>query len=294
MSSPSFTHDSLVELFANCPALAAQLVREVLRCEIPAFERAEVRRAELTQLVPTEYRADLVVVCHGQAGPVYAFVVEVQLRPDEAKLYAWPLYAAAARARYRCPASVLVVTADAAAARWAAQPVETGVGCRFVSLVLGPETIPEVTDADSAREQPELALLSVQAHGQGEHAEPIAHAALAAIVGLPEERGKLYLEIIWHAVGQVLRQKLEATMMENYEYQSPWVKKWNRLQAEAEQAKAEGEAHTLVRIIEARGLALTEAQRAQIMACKDIPTLDGWADRVLAVTSVEELLGGSR
>lgn len=210
--------------------------------------------------------------------------------------------------RYRCPASVLVVTADAAAARWAARPVDTGVGCRFVSLVLGPETIPEVTDADHACEQPELALLSVQAHGQGEHAEPIAHAALAAISGLPEERGKLYLEIIWHAVGQMLRQKLEATMMENYEYQSPWVKKWNRLQAEAEQAKAEatsakaeatsakaeGEARTLLRIIEGRGLALTEAQRAQIMACKDIPTLDGWTDRVLVVTSVDELLKDSR
>jgi hypothetical protein len=95
-----------------------------------------------------------------------------------------------------------------------------------------------------------------------------------------------------------MRHKLEAIIMENYEYQSPWVKKWNRLQAEAEQAKAdgnaEGEARTLLRIIERRGLALTEAQRNQIMACKDIATLDGWTDRVLTVTSVDELLNGSR
>jgi hypothetical protein len=308
MSSPSFPHDSLVELFANCPGLAAELVRDVLHYEVPAFERAEVRRAELTQLVPTEYRSDLVVVCHGQAGPAYAFIVEVQLATDNDKLYSWPFYAAAARARYRCPASVLVVTPDRAVARWAARPIETGAGWRFAPLVLGPETIPQVTDPDRAREQPELALLSIRAHGQGEHAEPIALAALAGIVGLPEERAKLYLEIIWHAVGQLLRQKLEATMIENYEYQSPWVKKWNRLQAEAEQAKAEAtnakaeathaaaqnEARVLVRLIEKRGLALTEAQRTQIMACKDLTTLDGWADRVLAATSVDELLNGSR
>jgi hypothetical protein len=284
----------LVELFANCPALAAELVQNVLRFELPSFERAEISRAELTQLVPTEYRADLVVVCHGQAGPVCAFIVEVQLGTDKAKLYSWPLYAAAVRARYRCPASVLVVTADRAVARWAAQPIETGIGCRFVPLVLGPETIPQITDPDRAREQPELALLSVQAHGQGENAEPIALAALTAIVGLVEERGKLYLEIIWHAVGQLLRQKLEATMMENYEYKSPWVKKWNRLQAEAASAEAKGEAKALLRIIEKRGLALTEAQRNQIMACKDIATLDGWTDRVLAVTSVDELLSECR
>lgn len=315
MSSPSFTHESLVELFANCPELAARLVRDVLRYELPAFERAEVRRAELTQLMPTEYRADLVVLCHSQAGPAYAFIVEAQLGTDDKKHYSWPLYAAAARGMYRCPASVLVVTDDPAVARWAARPIETGAGSQFVPLVLEPETIPHITDPDRAREQPELALLSIRAHGQGEHAEPIALAALAGIVGLPEDRAKLYLEIIWHAVGQLMRQKLEATMIENYEYQSPWVKKWNRLQAEAEQAKAEathakteathakieathaeakGKADTLLRIIEKRGLAVTDAQRARIMACKDIATLDGWTDRVLAVASVDEVLNDSR
>ena len=138
----------------------------------------EVREADLSQITPTEYRSDLVVLL--RAGePVYGIVVEVQLGRDEKKLYSWPLYQAALRARLRCPVCVLVVAPEPGVAEWARRPIEIGQpGVTFVPLVLGAEGVPVVTDAEVARQHPELAVLSVQAHAHARcvHA-PLTRAA---------------------------------------------------------------------------------------------------------------------
>ncbi len=68
--------------------------------------------ATFTQLVPTQFAADLVVAIGDP--PRLGIVVEVQLREDEAKRYTWPLYAVALRARWRCPVVVLVYAPELA------------------------------------------------------------------------------------------------------------------------------------------------------------------------------------
>ena len=50
------------------------------------------------------YRADVVVLLVREQ-PVFALIVEVQLGVDPDKRLSWPLYVAAVRARYRCPAA---------------------------------------------------------------------------------------------------------------------------------------------------------------------------------------------
>ena len=44
-------------------------------------------------------------------------------------------------------------------------------------------------------------------------------------------------------------------------------------------------------ILAQRGLPMSDDQRRRIQACTDLGTLDGWLDRALLVTSVDELLG---
>jgi hypothetical protein len=104
--------------------------------------------------------------------PVLGIVVEVQLGVDEGKRYSWPVYAMAVRAKHRCPACVLVVAPDARVARWARRPIDVGPpeGSAFTPIVVGPDEVPVVTDAELAAQDPELALLSVEVHRRGARA----------------------------------------------------------------------------------------------------------------------------
>src|SRR4051794_21123967 len=108
---PSALHEVIIELFRDHPALAPELLREQLNVELPAFTDISVADAKLAELVPTEFRADLVVLLR-DGRPVFAVVVEVQLARDEDKERSWPLYLATVRARHQCEACVLVVTPE--------------------------------------------------------------------------------------------------------------------------------------------------------------------------------------
>jgi hypothetical protein len=102
----SMQHEGLLLLFRNRPSLAPELLRDVLKFPLPPYSEARVESAELTEVVPTEYRADLVVLLlNGE--PVFAIVVEVQLSRDEDKRKTWPLYLTSLRSRVGCPTALM-------------------------------------------------------------------------------------------------------------------------------------------------------------------------------------------
>ena len=142
---PSLLHEALVTLFRNRPELAPELLRDALSVELPAYTEVRVESAELSQIVPPGYHADLVVLLI-DGRPVLAIVLEVQLGTDERKRFTWPLYVVALRARLECPACVLVVTPYRNVARWAAEPIVMGLGSTFQPLVVGPDGVPMVSD----------------------------------------------------------------------------------------------------------------------------------------------------
>jgi len=117
---PSFLHDSHLLLFRHKPTLAADLIRSVLRAEVPPHDDVCVVSADLTEVQPAEYRADLVIELRDGDTPVLGIVVEVQLSEKERKKFVWPAYVANLRARLESPACLLVVTASDGVARWAA------------------------------------------------------------------------------------------------------------------------------------------------------------------------------
>jgi hypothetical protein len=124
---PSLLHEGIIALVRERPELAADLLRELLHVSLPAFTEARLAEASLNALVPTDYHADAVVLLvEGQ--PVFGIILEAQLQVDRDKPFTWPMYAFSARARYRCPFVVLVVTSDADTARWAAKTVDLGGG----------------------------------------------------------------------------------------------------------------------------------------------------------------------
>src|SRR5581483_3700957 len=120
---PSQLHESHLFLFRNQPALAADLIRRALGVELPVYVEARVVSAELTEVQPPEYRADLVVELWNSV-PVHGIVLEVQLSKDERKRFGWRAYGGILGARLKCPFSLLVGTADDEVGRWAAKSVE--------------------------------------------------------------------------------------------------------------------------------------------------------------------------
>jgi hypothetical protein len=163
---PSLDHESLVLLFRNQPELAAQLLREALHLELPAYTEARLASSDLTEVVPTEFRADAVVLLV-DGNPVLGVIVEAQLSRDERKRFTWPAYVAVLRARHECPVELLVLTPDSTVAAWASVPINLDLagGSVVRPRVLGPDAIPIVTDPAQAAREPELAVLSAMTHG---------------------------------------------------------------------------------------------------------------------------------
>jgi hypothetical protein len=80
-----------------------------------------------------------------------------------------------------------------------------------VQRMIGPEGVPQVTDRDQAVREPQLAVLSVVAHGGGEveTAVPIVRAAIDAVLRIPEEQRLLYSALIAKALSEAARKALE-------------------------------------------------------------------------------------
>lgn len=58
-----------------------------------------------------------------------------------------------------------------------------------------------------------------------------------------------------------------------------------------EQGREQGRALALVTVLDARGLSISDAQRARILACSDAAILDTWLVRATHATRVEDVLG---
>jgi predicted transposase YdaD len=54
---------------------------------------------------------------------------------------------------------------------------------------------------------------------------------------------------------------------------------------------AEGKALAILRVLEKRGMHVTDEKKRCIVSCTDLATLDGWLDAAITATSIDELLG---
>lgn len=288
---PSLTHEGLVSLFRNRPELAPELLRDALGIELPAYAEARVESADLTEVVPTEYRADLVVLLV-DGKPVFGIVVEVQLelKEDDRKFFTWPSYVANLRAYLECDACVLVITPSEAVAVRAGKPIRLGPGSTVSPFVVGPKAVPVVRDAEAAKRDPELAVLSAMAHGcdEPELAVQIAAAAFAGAAGLDDERSLLYSDLIRISLSEAARRAFEDLMATgNYEFQSEFHKKADALGRA--KGRVEGKASAVLTFLEARGIAVSGTAKDRILACTDPELLDRWIRKAATITSADEL-----
>jgi hypothetical protein len=291
---PSQLHESHLFLFRNQPTLAAQLIRDALGVELPPFRDAHIASADLTDLQPTEYRADLVIELQSDR-PVYGIIVEVQLSIDDRKQYVWPAYVANLRARMRCPVSLLVVTADDSVARWAARGVDMGGLHSFAPYVLGPSRIPKIADERQARDNPELAVLSAMAHGRDSdpvQAIAVALAAQKASLALDVDRAKIYCDLILNSLGEAARQALKNMDARTYVYQSDFARQYiaqGRAEGRTEGESA-GRSAVILRQLTFR-FGVIEAEVQNRIQGASIPELELMSERLLTACTLHEAVG---
>lgn len=224
---PSLQHEVTIEFFRNRPQLARQLLCSNSQMDLPEYE-ARFDSADLSQVQPTEYRADGVVTltCPTDGSAALSIVVEIQRQIQERKRYTWPAYLTTLRARLECPVYLLVLSHDKATATWCAQPIDLGAGT-ILPRVVGPAEVPWITDVQDAEANPELAVLSVMAHGLDpdfRRAAAVASAARQAIIHLDDEKAVLYLDLILASLSEAARQELPTMIPAGYEFQSEFVR----------------------------------------------------------------------
>lgn len=283
---PSQLHEALLLLFRNRPLLAPELLRDALHVELPEYTEARIDSADLTEVQPAEYRADLVVLLW-QGEPVLGIVVEVQLAPDERKFFVWPVYAANLRARLKCPVCLLVVAANDATARWACKPANLGGGNSFTPLVLGPAGVPEILDSERAMADPELAVLSAMAHGHNADtakSAQIAAAAQAASLGLDDDRARLYVDLVLNALSEAARRELRTMNPAKYEYQSDFARGYIAL------GRQEGARAVVIRLLTLRFGNLSDGVQACVMGAS-MEDLNAISERLLTASTLEQALG---
>jgi hypothetical protein len=290
---PSPLHETLVEMFRDRPSLAAQVLADAFGTVLPQFKGTTLSSGDLSDVAPTEYRADLVVTLDGESGPVWAVVVEIQLRADIRKQRTWPAYVATLHARLGCPVALLVVCPEAAVAARCARPIAVGYPDFVLTpLVLGPDQVPVVTDAGQARAQPELTVLSALAHGGRNDRAPILEALLTALNVIDHEHANLYADVVLAALPPAARAHLEALMTSarTHGYQSDFAR---RYYAEGEaDGESRGESRAVLAVLEARGVEVPPDARERITGCTDRTVLAAWIRRAATAHRVEEVLGG--
>ena len=277
----SWDHEGIIELFRHDPRLAADLLRGPLGIPLPAFSEARVEPSTMADLKPAQVHADLVVVLNEGARPMLGVIVEVQRKEDPEKLFSWPAYVAWLRRELRTDVCLLVVTQSERVADWAAHTIVLGPGGALQPLVLRPSLVPVIDEVEDACKAPELAVLSAMVHGGGhvETAIAVALAASTAAHALHRDQFLLYFGLIRTALGQAARKA--------FDMQFQGITRF--FDESQQQSYNRGRSQSVIDVLEARGLLISEVQRTRILENNDADTLDQWVRRAVTIAVVDDL-----
>jgi len=146
---------------------------------------------------------------------------------------------------------------------------------------LSPDAVPVVTDRARAEAEPELAVLSVMAHGRSDVAQAV-RIALAAVAGaeLVADRdfSVLYFDLIDAALSDAARKAFQM-LPRGYEFQSETLRKNIATTRIAD----------ILDVLDARGLAVSSEQRERILGCTDLEMLKHWHRTAVTAASTDAL-----
>ena len=296
---PSPSHEILVELFRHRPDLITTLLALVDGSLVPDMPGAALLPApgEISGVRHAQYRADLVLHCMvpGRERPAHAFVVEIQLAPDQDKDFTWPLYTAGVRARERCRVTLVVITLDERTARWARKRITFAHASpdAVSAVVIGPAQVPRITEVERARALPELAVLSAAAHGHAPDAAQIAHTAFRACAALDSRQCALYADLIVARLSPEARRDLEELMGMDIDRFPPLSDIGKKFYTKGKKAgRMDGARDLLISQLTLRFGPLSDAALTRVQGA-GLHLIRRWGERVLSAASLDEVFSGT-
>ncbi len=302
VSNVSLSHEAPLAVLRQHPESLLDLLQIAGRRERSAGNVVvEILDSEFTEATPSVRNADLVVLLCDEAGePQEVIVLEIQRRVVAEKLFAWPLYLAYLHAHHRVPATLLVLTFDAAVATWARESRPVGPNLQCTPWVIGPGDLPEIASVEQALAHPELSLLTALTHlGSrapsriARHEAEIIRVFEAMLRTEDPAMRRLYVSLLHGTARGSLRATLERLKEECDMGAVEMIFEEGRAEGKAKgkaEGKAEGEATALLKILQLRGLEVDAAAEARIRETRSLDLLDRWLERALTATTVRELL----
>jgi hypothetical protein len=215
-------------------------------------------------------------------------IIEPQLRDSETKRYSWPVYVATARRVAQCPKAVLVVLCpDPAEARKCRKPIRTGhPGFDLVPIVIDSGSPPGGNGQNGGA--PYLTVFAASMGGIDMASEPGARRVLDAMASpsVTDADRLRMTAIILNLASDAARQLLEA-MMTTSKYEKTFIE---RIHDEGiAEGEARGEAKAVLRLLDAREIALSPEQRERVASSTDSAQLDRWFDRAVTARTAAEV-----
>ncbi|MFD3933390.1 hypothetical protein [Streptomyces sp. NPDC058614] len=219
----------------------------------------------------------------------FLLVLESQGKKDERKRGSWPYYLSYLYEKYRCEPVLVVMTQSSSTARWAAEPIRFGLpgwsSLVVRPMVLGPDQVPVITDEKDAVRDPSLAVLSAITHGRGPGVAAILGPLAAALETVDPASAALLAQLVTSGLVDSQAKEIWRDLMApvKYFYQNPV----------ADQLRDEGRIQDRVemtlRILELRGIQVSDSVRLRVQACTDLDQLKIWSERAVRVTDPADL-----
>ncbi|MEU5050078.1 hypothetical protein [Streptomyces sp. NPDC021096] len=286
-------HEAAHRIFQDRPELLAPVFR-ILDVPLPEKASVEVLSADATEIRPLERRVDSVLrIKPPDNSSGFILAIEAQGRRDPDKSVSWAYYLSFLKAKYACPALLLVVCHDKATADWAAGPFRLGPeGWTALSvhpLVLGPENVPVITSPDRAARNLALTAFSAMTHAREQEAPAILEALASALASADPESNAYYSELLEIGLGNTPAREIWRKLMPRTFFPGRGTlieETW--LEGEAE-GRLKQSALSVLRVLESRDIPVSPAVRERIMTCAYMDTLGYWLEAAVTVSTAEEI-----
>ncbi|MFI2072656.1 hypothetical protein [Streptomyces triculaminicus] len=286
-------HEAAHRIFQDRPELLAPVFR-ILDVPLPEKASVEVLSADVTEIRPLERRVDSVLrIKPPDDSSGFLLAIEAQGRRDPDKAVSWAYYLSFLKAKYACPALLLVVCHDTATADWAAGPFRLGPeGWTALSvhpLVLGPANVPVITSPDRAARNLALTAFSAMTHAREQAAPAILEALASALASADPESNAYYSELLEIGLGNTPAREIWRKLMPRTFFPGRGTlieQTW--LEAEAE-GRLKQSAESVLRVLESRGIPVSPAVHERIMTCTFMDTLGYWLEAAVTVSTAEEI-----
>lgn len=279
-------HQIFREDWELAPKVAAGLGIEFPRC----FGATELS-TEVNETKVLERRVDTVLRYESEAGP-FLMLIESQTSEDPLKPSSWAYYTSYLWTKHKLPTCLMVVCSDRVTERWARKVRQSGPlfmpTLTLQPLVIGPSSVPLITDPEQMRADLKMAALSVITHPDEPDINAILKAMPAALKGVPEDEADPIIEYVSEGLSESEALHTWRKLLQDLSfYKSPIAEELR------EEGRAESRVSTLINavvgVLEKRHLQIGHDVRERIAGCDDPEMLYSWLLRAAVVSVAEDI-----